>query len=317
MAAVVSNGVEHLEGGVASLDELGHGARGEARTLGILEGVVGVDTDILGLAQVVGQGDTLGGTEVFVVVAVVVGVGVSTGILDQLDQVAGLLVVGRGADGGVFVESLLEAQLVVGNSFGLQVGVADAGDLVHEEVAVVVGRPTAGRTAGNNVVAGLELGLLAHGEGEGDTRHGDNLGGIALESFGARGAAATSLRIVGSRLTSDTADTARAGDLDTLGIVPLARGVAVTENLGSFLGTILVDVGNPIVTGIIEVIVTTADQGAVGADVSHGVGLIEQVGVFHDVLVAVEVVNTHTDVEDKILEVELVLDVASGINRGE
>ena len=187
MATVVSNGVEHLKGGVTFLDKLGHSTRGQTSTFSILKGVVGVDTDVLGLTEVISQGDTLDGTEVLIVVAVVVGVGVSTGILDKLNQIAGLFVVGRSADGRVVVESLLETELIVGDTLRFQVGVVRGRNLRHEEIVHIVGSPTTGRTAGDNVVTGFELGFLTNGEGESDTGHSHNLGSVALESLGTDG----------------------------------------------------------------------------------------------------------------------------------
>jgi len=53
-------------------------------------------------------------------------------------------------------------------------------------------------------------------------------------------------------------------------------------------------------------------SGAV-SEVFHSVGLIQQIGVFQHILVTVEEVNTDTHVEDKVGEVELVLNIASHI----
>ena len=93
MTAVITDGVEHLQGRVTFLDKFLHGGSGQTGTLSILERIVGIDTDVLGLTHVIADGQTLGGLEVDVVVRVVVLVGVGTGILDKLDKVARLFVV--------------------------------------------------------------------------------------------------------------------------------------------------------------------------------------------------------------------------------
>ena len=108
MATVIVNGVEHLKCGVAFTDKGGHSVAREAGSFSILEGVVGIDANVFGLTKIVGQSNTLGGAEVLVVVALVVGVGVGTHILDNLNKVASLFVEGTDADSIVLVKSLLE-----------------------------------------------------------------------------------------------------------------------------------------------------------------------------------------------------------------
>ena len=62
---------------------------------------------------------------------------------------------------------------------------------------------------------------------------------------------------------------------------------------------------------------TAANQAGVIADITNSVGFIQQIGVFHHILVAIKIVDTNTNIEDKVLEVELILDITGSINRGE
>ena len=233
MTAVITDGVEHLQGSVTFLNELGHRRSGQTGTLSILESIVGIDTNVLRLTKVIGQSDTFNRTEVLIIVAVVVGVRVSTSVLYQLNQVTSLLVVSRCADSGRLVESLLEAQLIVSNTLGLQVGVSDRGNLTHIEVAQVVCRPTRRGTTGDNVIASLELRLVTDGEGECDTRHSDNLRFVAFENaihmhLTLDNRLLTSGSTVRRRPTGDTAHTVWRSNLRTGSVIPVTSGVTVT-----------------------------------------------------------------------------------------
>ena len=224
VTTVVIDRIEHLQGGVTFLDKLGHGGRSQTSTLSILKSVVRVDADVvLRRTEVIADGQTLNGFEVEVVVRIIVLVGVGTGILDQLDKVAGLFIVSTDADSRILVEGLLETKLI-GDSLRLEVGVVEVVVLSHVEVAQIVGSPVRRRTTGDNVIAGLELRIFTNGEGEGNTGLDNDLGLVVLECLFANGIVGKSLLTfngtIRSGFTRFTSQGAGRAELHTIDIIP-------------------------------------------------------------------------------------------------
>ena len=194
----------------------------------------------------------------------------------------------------------------------LQVGV---GNLIGQVVkAVVIQRAAVvitGRTHRQHIVVGEEQGFVGNREGEGDTRHHSPGGIIVLEGVDVDVLLTGILQPRGR--TGAHADDGRVVDLNTILVVPGVT-VTVTDDGGSFRD--LVDIRNVVVADVVGHVdgSLVVEMDVAVSDIFNGIEVIKHIRVFQHILVGIEAVDTHTDVEDQVFESELVLDVTGDVD---
>ena len=230
-----------------------------------------------------------------------------------MDHVAHLLVERGDLQARRLAQDLLEAQFVVDGLLRTEVRIGD--QVVARFNEEVVDRREAivrRRALRQDIVVREEDRLVRDVEREGDTWHDVHLRRVIFKGVRVQFSVRPLLQPRRGVYFVDREDV-RVVDFRT-GCVEPGVAVAVSYNGGRAVKCVHVD--GVVVSDVRwddDAVVELREQ--VTSDVTDSVILADYVGVFQNLLVRVETVNTHTDVEDDVVKRELIHHVARDVNR--